>query len=108
VRRCDGGKWLSNRTRRGLPLGTLPVGDWPELDLFDSVEATVDEVDPSDRMLFETAVVEIVGNLVEHARTPDGTPVTITAHVAVHPDRVEARLADDALPTAPPHRLVDT
>jgi serine/threonine-protein kinase RsbW len=58
------------------------------------------DVDGTDRMLFETALVEIVGNLVEHARTPAGAPVTITAQVAVHPDRVEARLADDGI--APP------
>ena len=65
------------------------------------------DVDGTDRMLFETALVEIVGNLVEHARTPAGTPVTITAQVAVHPDRVEARLTDDGI--APPLDLtVDT
>ncbi|HEY0811747.1 MAG TPA: ATP-binding protein [Pseudonocardia sp.] len=55
------------------------------------------EVDGADRMLFETALVEIVGNLVEHARTHEGEPVTIEGHVAVHPDRVEACLTDDGV-----------
>ncbi len=56
------------------------------------------EVDGADRTLFETALVEIVGNLVEHARTPEGEPVTIDGHVAVHADRVEACLTDDGVP----------
>lgn len=62
--------------------------------------ADTPEVDGVDRMLFETALVEIVGNLVEHARTPAGGPVTIAVRVAVHPDRIEAVLGDDGV--APP------
>lgn len=58
------------------------------------------DVGGADRMMFETALVEIVGNLVEHARTPDGLPVTIDGHVAVHLDRVEACLTDDGVAPA--------
>lgn len=69
------------------------------------------EVDDADRMMFETALVEIVGNLVEHARTPEGEPVTIDGHVAVHPDRVEACLTEDgvapALDLSAPTPVVD-
>ena len=62
--------------------------------------ADAPEVDGRDRMLFETALVEIMGNLVEHARTPADEPVTIDVRVAVHPDRIEAVLLDDGV--APP------
>lgn len=62
--------------------------------------ADAPEADGVDRMLFETALVEIVGNLVEHARTPDDEPVTIDLNLAVHPDRIEAVLLDNGV--APP------
>ena len=57
------------------------------------------DADGVDRMLFETALVEIVGNLIEHARTAADDPVTIDVHVAVHPDRIEAVMLDNG--TAP-------
>jgi len=56
------------------------------------------DVGPTDRMLFETALVEIVGNLVEHARRPDGHPVDVHMQIFVHPDRVEARMHDNGVP----------
>ena len=59
--------------------------------------AGVPEADGADRMLFETALVEIVGNLVEHARTPTDEPVTIDLTLAVHPDRIEAVLLDNGV-----------
>lgn len=49
-----------------------------------------------DRIMVETAVVEIAANIVEHA--PDGWPVELTLRVAVHTDRVEARFHDDGRP----------
>jgi serine/threonine-protein kinase RsbW len=61
------------------------------------------DVDQNDRMLFETALIEIVGNLVEHARRPDGHPVDVHLQVCVHPDRVEARMRDNGAPA-----MVDT
>jgi serine/threonine-protein kinase RsbW len=57
-----------------------------------------DDVDPTDRMLFETALIEIVGNLVEHARRPDGLPVDVHMQLTVHEDRVEARMRDNGIP----------
>ncbi|MCE0767044.1 ATP-binding protein [Pseudonocardia kujensis] len=56
------------------------------------------EVVDGDRMSFEIALVEIVGNLVEHARRPDGRPVDVRMHIAVHGDRLEARMEDDGAP----------
>jgi hypothetical protein len=34
----------------------------------------VPEVAAADRMMFEAALAEIVGDLVEHARTPKASP----------------------------------
>lgn len=48
-----------------------------------------------DRMMFELAVVEIAGNVVEHAAGGAAEPVQLVLRVAVHPDRLEARLRDD-------------
>jgi serine/threonine-protein kinase RsbW len=52
-----------------------------------------------DRMMFELAVVEIAGNVVEHAGGDSAGgepgPVQLVLRVAVHRDRLEARLHDD-------------
>jgi serine/threonine-protein kinase RsbW len=50
-------------------------------------------------MSFETALVEIVGNVVEHARRSDGQPVDVHMRIAVHDDRLEARMEDDGAPS---------
>ncbi len=57
-----------------------------------------DGVAEVDRMLFETALVEIVGNLVEHARQTDGRPVDVHLRILVHDDRIEARMEDNGAP----------
>lgn len=67
-------------------------------DALAALFADAPEVDGVDRMLFETALVEIVGNLVEHGRTAADQPVTIDMRVAVHPDRIEAVFVDDGEP----------
>jgi serine/threonine-protein kinase RsbW len=59
-----------------------------------------EDVGPTDRMLFETALIEIVGNLVEHARQPDGGPVDVHMQLLVHPDRIEATMRDNGVPSS--------
>jgi serine/threonine-protein kinase RsbW len=56
------------------------------------------DVGDDDRMRFEIAVVEIAGNVVEHAGDPD--PVDFELAVRVEDDRLEARFQD-------PGRCVD-
>jgi serine/threonine-protein kinase RsbW len=63
------------------------------------------DVDDVDRMLFETALVEVLGNLVEHAHTSVGAAVRVELDLAVHPDRVEATLVDDGV--WPPDAVLD-
>jgi serine/threonine-protein kinase RsbW len=52
------------------------------------------DVPAEDLMLFETAVIEIAGNVVEHGRPPGEVPYAF--ELTVHPDRIEAWLSDTA------------
>jgi serine/threonine-protein kinase RsbW len=61
-------------------------------DLLERVGSEHPDLDAGDLMLFETAVIEVAGNVVEHGR-PQGA-VSWTFRLAVHPDRLEARLSD--------------
>jgi serine/threonine-protein kinase RsbW len=61
-------------------------------DLLDRVGAEHPDLDGRDLMLFETAVIEVAGNVVEHGR-PQGR-VAWTFRLAVLPDRLEAMLSD--------------
>lgn len=65
-------------------------------DLLDQVWHDGPTVPVPDRMTFETAVVEVAGNIVAHACGQ--RPVDIDLVVSVHPDRVEARLLDTGEP----------
>ena len=66
------------------------------LDLLHDLLAHVGElhpdIDPADLMMFETAVVEIAGNVVEHGR-PRGE-VVWDFRLTVRPDRLESSLTD--------------
>jgi serine/threonine-protein kinase RsbW len=55
------------------------------------------DVGDIDRMLFETALIEILGNIVEHGRTPAGGAVEVDVELEVHADRVVAVLRDDGV-----------
>ena len=47
------------------------------------------DLDAGDLMMFETAVIEVAGNVVEHGRRPGS--VTWAFRLSVLPDRLEAR-----------------
>ncbi len=51
------------------------------------------DLSPADLMLFETAVIEIAGNVVEHGR-PTGE-VTWQFHLEVRPEQLLGRLSDN-------------
>jgi serine/threonine-protein kinase RsbW len=77
-------------------------------ELVDRVRAEHHEVDPTALMLFETAIVEIHGNIVQHGR-PEGR-VVYTFELEVGERALVGRLADDgeAVPDLSDHRgLVD-
>jgi serine/threonine-protein kinase RsbW len=61
-------------------------------DLLEQVGREHPDLDGGDLMLFETAVIEVAGNVVEHGRPPGG--VAWTFRLAVQPDRLEATLSD--------------
>jgi serine/threonine-protein kinase RsbW len=48
------------------------------------------DVQPADRYRFETAVIEVAGNIVEHG----GPQVRLRLWLRVHTDRVEAQFRD--------------
>jgi serine/threonine-protein kinase RsbW len=50
------------------------------------------EVTAPDRLLFETAVIEIAGNIAQHA--PDGRPLEFTLLLRLCPTRLEAEFRD--------------
>jgi serine/threonine-protein kinase RsbW len=61
-------------------------------DLLERVGAENPDLAPSDLMLFETAVIEVAGNVVEHGHPPG--QVRWSFRLAVRPDRLEATLSD--------------
>lgn len=56
----------------------------------------------TDRIRFETAVIEILANIVEHAARldpPDVSPRQFDLTVAMDADKIEARFSDDGKPS---------
>jgi serine/threonine-protein kinase RsbW len=64
-------------------------------DLLERVGTEHPDLDSGDLMLFETAVIEVAGNVVEHGR-PSGR-VAWTFRLSVLPDRLEATLSDSGM-----------
>lgn len=62
-------------------------------DLLDRVAQDEPGLDQQDLLLFETAVIEIAGNVVEHGR-PTGA-VAWSFRLDILPDRLSAVLSDD-------------
>jgi serine/threonine-protein kinase RsbW len=61
-------------------------------DLLEQVGTEHPELTASDLMLFETAVIEVAGNVVEHGQPPGA--VSWTFRLAVRADRLEGTLSD--------------
>lgn len=64
--------------------------------LLDRVRAEHPDVQSTDIMLFETAVIEIANNVVEHGRPPGTIRYSFT--LDVEPDRLKGRLSDGGPP----------
>lgn len=61
--------------------------------LLQQLWATSPDVSGADRTMFETAVVEIAANIVEHGCAEASTSCSLT--IEVYPDRLDARFKDD-------------
>ena len=61
-------------------------------DLLERAGREHPDLDARDLMMFETAVIEVAGNVVEHGR-PQGR-VTWAFRLSVRSDRLEAQLSD--------------
>lgn len=81
---------------------TLAVPETIELlhDLLDRVRVEHPDVERTDLMLFETAVIEIANNVVEHG-VPPGT-ISYSFTLDVGPDRLLGRLSDGGPPLPEP------
>jgi len=64
-----------------------------------------EELDDTDRIQFEIAVAEIAANIIEHAA--GGRSVSITLHLELFPDRLEAVFIDDGAPARVDLRSVE-
>jgi serine/threonine-protein kinase RsbW len=61
-------------------------------DLLDQVSREHPDINSADLMLFETAVIEVAGNVVEHGRPPG--KVAWSFRIDIRPDQLEASLSD--------------
>ena len=61
-------------------------------ELFERVRTDWPDIDEVDLSMFETAIVEIHGNVVEHGHPPG--QVIYAFELEVHPDRIVGVLAD--------------
>jgi serine/threonine-protein kinase RsbW len=63
-----------------------------------------DDVDLADRIRFETAVIEVLDNIVEHAYELDAAPADVLRRFDVSlsatPDELVARFGDNGIPMA--------
>jgi serine/threonine-protein kinase RsbW len=75
-------------------LDSLAVPDSLDLlhDLLERVGRENPQLAQSDLMLFETAVIEVAGNVVEHGKPPG--QVRWSFRLAVRPDRLKGTLSD--------------
>ncbi|MGN6607930.1 MAG: ATP-binding protein [Jatrophihabitans sp.] len=94
--------------RRAEPITvvTLSAPARPEtIDLVQDLVARADDdtghvVSRRDRMRFETAVVEIIGNIIEHVQCAEGrTGVTVDVRVEWTAAELSARIVDDGRPS---------
>jgi serine/threonine-protein kinase RsbW len=66
-------------------------------ELIESLWAQQPQLSDRDRMRFETAVIEVATNIIEHATKglPKPNKVTIDLQLIAGPDRITARFRDD-------------
>ncbi len=85
---------MAGESAHAYELGGLAVPESLNLlhELFERVRGDWPDVDETDLSMFETAIVEIHGNVVEHGRPPG--KVVYAFALEVQPDRIVGLLAD--------------
>jgi serine/threonine-protein kinase RsbW len=83
-------------TEQGVSLHfTTPPDDLNSVhDFLEGVLESAPGIDDLDRMAFETALVELVGNVIQHADGGGGTTCALTVHI--EGGRLRAELTDSA------------
>lgn len=76
--------------------GPVDPGCLEKVDLLlQQVWATSADVSGTDRTLFETAVIEIAANIIQHGAGEGSINYTLT--IEVYPDRLDAHFRDDGI-----------
>ena len=84
-------------TSRVLLLSAPPDDVNTVHEFLDALWAEAPDVSPQDRMAFETALIELASNVLQHTTAPDGVTCTLT--VALGEDgEIRAVLADTGEP----------
>ena len=83
---------MATDTRHEITVPAVPASLDRVHALLEEVWSVNPDVLGDDRMQVEIGVIEIAGNIVEHAAAP--APMDFHLAIAVHEDRIEARLRD--------------
>lgn len=76
--------------------GPVNPGCLEKVDLLlRQVWATSADVSGTDRIMFETAVIEIAANIIQHGSAEVSINCTLT--IEVYPDRLDAQFRDDGI-----------
>jgi serine/threonine-protein kinase RsbW len=92
VRRDDEKGGPVDRTTRTAVLTTPPRDLAVVYELLQAFWSDLPDLEPLDRFAFETALVELAGNVVEHA--DDGDGVTCTIRLTAEEHSIAAQLQD--------------
>jgi serine/threonine-protein kinase RsbW len=68
--------------------------------LLEDMWAGSPDISGTDKVMFETAVIEIAGNIVQHSVGEGECPVNCDLALKVYPGRLEAHFKDDGLAAA--------
>ena len=83
---------MTTEARHSICTAAVPASLDLVHTLLEAVWASCPDVQADDRMRFELGVIEITGNIVEHAAAP--APIDFHLCVEVFDDRLEARFRD--------------
>lgn len=81
-----------------LRAAALPAALDRVQDLLQQLWTSAADVEPVDRWRFESAVVEIAGNIIQHSSAGDESAVTMDLKVICSPTVLRAAFCDDGAP----------
>jgi serine/threonine-protein kinase RsbW len=82
----------------GLRAAAVPESLELVHDLLEEVWAGEPGIEPMDRIRFETALIEVASNIIEHSQPSTTDPVRFVLAVECEPARLYAEFTDNARP----------